>query len=341
MLASLSSVLAWAEENGCAAAAFDTPILELLLAAIGAAEHRDEPVIIQHAQLHEEETSIDVIGPIMVARAEASRVPVCVMLDHGEDMNYVRRALDLGFSAVMIDGSQLPYEENVALTLGAVERAREYGADVEAEIGFTTGHEGLEMSDDDRENVYTDPDEAARFVADTGIDALAASVGTVHGFYQAQPKLDFKLIEELRIRCGVPLVMHGGSGLSREDTRAAIRAGIRKINYFSYMSNAGVRAVEALIAEKHPKYFHALANAATAAMQADAEPARDMCSRVPSAGRPSEPADAAAGCGTRSSRDPGDSRTKVRFASAIPRISGTAASLADLLRQPGDERRSV
>ena len=283
MLASLSSVLAWAEENGCAAAAFDTPNLELLLAAIGAAEHRGEPVIIQHAQLHEEETSIDVIGPIMVARAEASRVPVCVMLDHGEDMDYVRRALDLGFSAVMIDGSQLPYEENVALTLGAVELAHEYGADVEAEIGFTTGHEGLENADDDRENVYTDPDEAARFVADTGIDALAASVGTVHGFYRAEPNLDFKLIEELRIRCGVPLVMHGGSGLSREDTRAAIRAGIRKINYFSYMSNAGVRAVEALIAEEHPKYFHALANAATAAMQADAEAAMDMFSMVPSA----------------------------------------------------------
>ena len=283
MLVSLRTVLAWAEENDCAAAAFDTPNLELLLAAIGAAEERDEPVIIQHAQLHEEETSIDVIGPIMVARAEASRVPVCVMLDHGEDIDYVRRALDLGFSAVMIDGSQLPYEENVALTLGAVELAREYGADVEAEIGFTTGHEGLEMSDDDRENVYTDPDEAARFVADTGINALAASVGTVHGFYQAQPKLDFKLIEELRIRCGVPLVMHGGSGLSCEDTRAAIRAGIRKINYFSYMSNAGVRAVEALIAEKHPKYFHALANAATAAMQADAEAAMDMFSMVPSA----------------------------------------------------------
>ena len=149
---------------------------------------------------------------------------------------------------------------------------------MEAEIGFTTGHEGLEHADDERENVYTDPDEAARFVADTGIDALAASVGTVHGFYQAEPKLDFHLIEELRIRCGVPLVMHGGSGLSREDTRAAIAAGIRKINYFSYMSNAGVRAVEALIADAHPKYFHALANAATEAMQADAEAAMDMFS---------------------------------------------------------------
>ncbi|MEG2746394.1 MAG: class II fructose-bisphosphate aldolase [Gordonibacter sp.] len=278
MLASMRTVLDWAEERGCAAAAFDTPNLELLLAAIAAAEARDEPVIIQHAQLHESETSIDVIGPIMVMRAEAASVPVCVMLDHGEDLDYVRRALDLGFSAVMIDGSQLPYEENAALTISAVELAHDYGADIEAELGFTTGHEGLEHADDDRENVYTDPDDAARFVADTGIDALAASVGTVHGFYAAEPQLDFALIAELRGRCGVPLVMHGGSGLSREDTRAAIAAGIRKINYFSYMSNAGVRAVEALIAEQHPKYFHALANAATEAMQADAEAAMDMFS---------------------------------------------------------------
>lgn len=283
MLASLTAVLEWAEENGCAAAAFDTPNLELLLAAIGAAEERDEPVIIQHAQLHEDETSIDVIGPIMVARADAAQVPVCVMLDHGEDLDYVRRALDLGFSAIMIDGSQLPYDQNVALTCAAVELAHEYGADVEAELGFTTGHEGLEHADDDRENVYTDPAEAARFVAATGIDALAASVGTVHGFYQAEPQLDFDRIAELKRVCGVPLVMHGGSGLTCEDTRAAIAAGIRKINYFSYMSNAGVRAVEELIATEHPKYFHALANAATAAMQADAEAAMDMFSMVPSA----------------------------------------------------------
>lgn len=283
MLASMKEVLGWAEERGCAAAAFDTPNLELLLAAIAAAEARNEPVIIQHAQLHECETSIDVIGPIMVARAAAARVPVCVMLDHGEDLEYVQRALDLGFTAVMIDGSQLPYDENVALTRAAVELAHARGVDVEAEIGFTTGHEGLENADDDRPNAYTDPEEAARFVADTGIDALAASVGTVHGFYKAEPKLDFPRIERLRELCGVPLVMHGGSGLSREDTRAAIAAGIRKINYFSYMSNAGVKAVEKLIAEQHPKYFHTLANAATEAMQADAEAAMEMFSMVPSA----------------------------------------------------------
>ncbi len=196
----------------------------------------------------------------------------------------MRRALDLGFSAVMIDGSQLPYEENVALTLGAVELAREYGADVEAEIGFTTGHEGLEMSDDDRENVYTDPDEAARFVADTGIDGAGAGVRG-HGARllpspaQARLQADRSCPSAAACRSSCT----GAAACSREDTRAAIRAGIRKINYFSYMSNAGVRAVEALIAEKHPKYFHALANAATAAMQADAEAAMDMFSMVPSA----------------------------------------------------------
>lgn len=278
MLVSMKDVLDWAEEKGCAAAAFDTPNLELLLAAIGAAEARDEPVIIQHAQLHEAETSIDVIGPIMVDRARKACIPVCVMLDHGEDVAYVRRALELGFSAIMIDGSQLPYEQNVALTCEVVELCHARGVDVEAEIGFTTGHEGLENADDTRANVYTDPGEAARFVADTGIDALAASVGTVHGFYKAEPRLDFERIAQLREACGVPLVMHGGSGLSREDTRRAIAAGIRKINYFSYMSNAGVRAVEQLIAEQHPKYFHALANAATAAMQADAQAAMEMFS---------------------------------------------------------------
>lgn len=278
MLVPMKSVLDWAEEHTCAVAAFDTPNLELLIAAIGAAQARNEPVIIQHAQLHEEETSIDLIGPIMVDQAKKASVPVCVMLDHGEDIDYVNRALDLGFSAIMIDGSQLPYEDNVALTREVVELCHARGVDVEAEIGFTTGHEGMERSDDSRANVYTDSDDAARFVKDTGVDALAASVGTVHGFYKAEPNLDFDRIAAIKQACGVPLVMHGGSGLSREDTRKAIAYGIRKINYFSYMSNAGVRAIENLIEEAHPKYFHTLANVATVAMQEDAQAAMEMFS---------------------------------------------------------------
>ena len=191
------------------------------------------------------------------------------MLDHGEDIEYVKRALDIGFSAVMYDGSSLSYEENVRMTKEVVALAKAAGADVEAEIGIVTGHEGREFGLKEVSEAYTDPDLAARYVKDTGIDALAASVGTVHGFYTTKPNLDFERIVKIRELTGIPLVMHGGSGISVEDTQQAIRCGIRKINYFSYMSNAGVKAVKKLLEEKEVKYFHDLAKAAVDAMEAD------------------------------------------------------------------------
>ena len=269
MLVNMNQVLQYAEDRRCCIGAFDTPNLEILMAVLGAAEKRNEPVIIQHAQLHECETSIDVIGPIMVRMAKDAQVPVCVMLDHGEDIEYVKRALDIGFSAVMYDGSSLSYEENVRMTKEVVALAKAAGADVEAEIGIVTGHEGREFGLKEVIEAYTDPDLAARYVKDTGIDALAASVGTVHGFYTTKPNLDFERIVKIRELTGIPLVMHGGSGISVEDTQKAIRCGIRKINYFSYMSNAGVKAVKKLLEEKEVKYFHDLAKAAVDAMEAD------------------------------------------------------------------------
>ena len=269
MLVNMNTVLRHVEEKQCCVGAFDTPNLEILMAVIRAAEKRDEPVIIQHAQLHEPEMPIRIIGPIMVRMAKEARVPVCVMLDHGEDMDYVKTALDLGFSAVMYDGSSKSYEENVRMTKEVVALAREYDANVEAEIGIVTGHEGKEFQINDVSDAYTDPELAARYVKETGIDALAASVGTVHGFYATRPKLDFERIEKIKELTGVPLVMHGGSGISVEDTQHAIRCGIRKINYFSYMSNAGVKGVKKLLEEKEVKYFHDLANAAIDAMEAD------------------------------------------------------------------------
>ena len=276
MLVNMNEILRYAEEKGCCVGAFDTPNLEILMAVLRAAEKRNEPVIIQHAQLHEPEMPIRIIGPIMVRMAKEASVPVCAMLDHGEDMDYVRTALELGFSAVMIDGSSKPYDENVSVTREAVALAKEYGASVEAEIGIVTGHEGREFHIEEPGAAYTDPELAARFVRDTGIDALAASVGTVHGFYATQPKLDFDRIEKIKELTGLPLVMHGGSGISVEDTQRAIRCGIRKINYFSYMSNAGVRAVKELLAEKDVKYFHDLANAAVDGMEKDVLSAMGM-----------------------------------------------------------------
>lgn len=269
MLVNMNEVLRYAEEKQCCIGAFDTPNLEILMAVIRAAEKRNEPVIIQHAQLHEPEMAIRIIGPIMVRMAKEAKVPVCVMLDHGEDMDYVKTALELGFSAVMYDGSSKSYEENVRMTKEVVALAKEYNANVEAEIGVVTGHEGKVFEIQDVSEAYTDPELAARFVKETGIDALAASVGTVHGFYATKPKLDFERIEWIKVLTGVPLVMHGGSGISVEDTQHAIRCGIRKINYFSYMSNAGVKGVQKLLEEKNVKYFHDLANAAIDAMEED------------------------------------------------------------------------
>ena len=155
------------------------------------------------------------------------------------------------------------------MTRAVTDLAKEYNADVEAEIGIVTGHEGRVYDIRDVSEAYTEPELAARFVKDTGIDALAASVGTVHGFYATKPKLDFERIKRIRELTGVPLVMHGGSGVSVEDTQMAIRCGIRKINYFSYMSNAGVKAVKKLLEGQDVKYFHELANAAILAMEED------------------------------------------------------------------------
>ena len=218
MLVNMNHVLRYAEEKQCCIGAFDTPNLEILMAVIRAAEKRNEPVIIQHAQLHEPEMPIRIIGPIMVRMAKEAKVPVCVMLDHGEDLDYVRKALDLGFSAVMYDGSSLAYEENVAMTREVVAMAKACNADVEAEIGIVTGHEGKTFAINDVSDAYTDPELAARYVKDTGIDALAASVGTVHGFYATKPKLDFDRIVKIKELTGLPLVMHGGSGISVADT---------------------------------------------------------------------------------------------------------------------------
>ena len=181
MLATLNQVLKIAEEKQYAIAAFNTPTLESLQAAVDKAEEHQVPVIVAHAQLHEPVTPLSVIGPVMVALAKKASVPVCVHLDHGETLDYLKQALELGFTSVMYDGSALPYEENVANTKKAVAMAREYGANVEAEIGSLGKAEGAGMAHENDPATYTDPSLAEQFVKDTGVDALACSFGTAHG----------------------------------------------------------------------------------------------------------------------------------------------------------------
>ena len=204
----------------------------------------------------------------MTWAAERARVPVCVFLDHGETVAYVKRAVDLGFTGVMYDASLRPYDENVAGTKDVVAYAHARGVQVEAEIGALAQREGGAGGTGGA--VYTDPDLAKRFVAETGIDALAASFGTTHGIYRVKPKLDFDRIRTIRALTGVPLVMHGGSGVSHDDYRTAISCGVRKINYYSYMARAGRNAVDRKLASGDVTFFHILAAAATEAMTEDA-----------------------------------------------------------------------
>lgn len=283
MLVTLKEILKIAEEKEMAVGSFNAPNLESLMAIVSAAEELDVPVIIQFAQCHEPWIPLSVIGPIMIEHAKAAKVPVCIHLDHGETLEYLQQALELGFTGIMYDGSVLPYEDNLKNTKLAVAMAAKYGASVEAELGSMGKREsgaGDGSGEEDDTKIYTDPELAARFVADTGIDALACSFGTTHGIYLKKPKLDFDVVRNVRKRTGsIPVVMHGGSGVSREDFREAIRAGVRKVNYFTYMDKSGGSAAARYIEtvkEGEPVFFSSVIQEAEKAMKENIKEAMKM-----------------------------------------------------------------
>lgn len=270
MLVSLIEILKLAEERKCAVGAFNTPNMECVNAVVTAAEKLSVPVILMHAEIHEDVSKLEKIGPVLVQAANSARVPVCAHLDHCEHLEYVARGLELGFTGVMYDGSTLPFEKNLANTRKVVSLVKGENCGVEAELGAMPPREG---GLDAGAPVYTDPEEAVLFCKETGINALAPSFGTAHGIYKSKPVLDLDLVRIISERTGLPLVMHGGSGVSPEDYRIGIANGLRKINYYSYMSKAGTAAVKDLLAEKDVVFFHDLALAAEKAMEANAETA--------------------------------------------------------------------
>ncbi|MFG6335734.1 MAG: class II fructose-bisphosphate aldolase [Lachnospiraceae bacterium] len=281
MLVTLKEVLKIAEEKKIAVGAFNAANLESLQAVITAAEELNLPVIMQFAQCHEPWVPLALIGPIMVAEAKKASVPVCVHLDHGETLDYLEKALEIGFTGIMYDGSVLPYAENLKNTKRAVEMAAKTGACVEAELGSMGKREsGAGDADGDDTKIYTDPQKAKEFVEASGIDALACSFGTTHGIYLSAPRLDFDVVKNVRAMTNdIPVVMHGGSGVSREDYHAAIRAGVRKINYFTYMDKAGGNAaaeyLKSLRAEE-PLFFSSVSMAARDAMKENVKEAMKM-----------------------------------------------------------------
>ena len=269
MLVTLKEILKIAEDGKIAVGSFNTPNMASVKAVIAAAEEMNSPVILMHAQVHEEMglCKMEEIAPVMLLFAKNAKVPVCVHLDHGTDIGYVKKGLELGFTSVMYDGSTLSAEENTANTKIVVEEAKKTGASVEAEIGSMGAREGGGAGGG---SVYTDPEQAKAFAEETKIDALACAFGTAHGIYLKKPVLDLDRLEKIKALTTVPLVMHGGSGVSDEDYKKVIDIGIRKINYYTYMAKAAGSAVAAM---EDKTYFHDMEVAAINAMKENAKSA--------------------------------------------------------------------
>ena len=248
-LQSMVPMLKKAQAEGHAVGLFDAHSLEGIMAILEAATEQQSPVI---------------IAPFFVPRRAAvalirelaadAPVPVAIELDHGRDFGAVMECIRAGFTDVMIDASTRPYEENVALTRKVVEVAHAAGLGAEAEIGHVgrgTDYANVEA----RKATLTRPEDATRFVADTNIDILAVAIGSAHGLYKGEPELDLERLRQIRAAVDVPLVLHGGSGLSDEDFQAAIAGGICKVNIYTNMAVAAVAAMRESLTDLAVHYF--------------------------------------------------------------------------------------
>ncbi|MBC7229764.1 MAG: class II fructose-1,6-bisphosphate aldolase [Actinobacteria bacterium] len=234
--------------GGYAVGAFNTNNLEITLSIVEAAVEERSPLILAVSPGAMKYAGVAYLAAIARVASESADVPMSLHLDHGTSLEEVKAALDHGFSSVMIDGSKLSFEENVALTRQAVEMARAAGASTEAELGRLVGVED-QISVSEREASMTDPDQAAEFVERTGIDSLAVSIGNAHGWYKGEPKLDFERLRAIRARVSIPLVLHGASGIPDEMIREACAIGVDKINIDTEVRDAFRQAVARFVNE--------------------------------------------------------------------------------------------
>lgn len=227
MLVNMRELLADAQKGNYAVGSFSVANMEMVLGVLKAAEELHAPVILQIAEVRLKQSPLELIGPLMVAAAKNAKTPVAVHFDHGKTEKMISLALELGFTSVMFDGSHLPLEKNIEETKKIVSMAKNYSASVEAEIGCVGGSE--DGSEDIAINC-TKPDDAVRFAEETMVDALAIAIGNAHGNYKSTPKLRFDILEECEKRVSIPLVLHGGTGISEEDFVRCSKTGIKKIN---------------------------------------------------------------------------------------------------------------
>lgn len=243
MLVNLQDILRDTRKNHYAVGLFNCVTLEMTKGILEAAEELQSPVIIGPAESLLTSATLPEYGSMMLGMAQRAKVPVALHFDHGFTPALVKQAVDLGFSSVMYDCSMLPFDENVHNVRAMAAYAHLKGCSLEAEIGHVgsngSAEEGIAKT------VYTTPDDALRFAEESGCDALAVAIGTAHGVYKEKPVLSIDVLQKISSACSVPLVLHGGSGLSDEYFRAVIANGISKVNIFTHNNLTAARAANA------------------------------------------------------------------------------------------------
>lgn len=240
----LKALLGHAKENKYAVGAFAMTNIDFIEALLESAIERKSPIILLLAEVHFRYLDIEKVAPLIIDRAKTANIPVCVSLDHGLNFETIIKALRCGFSSVMFDGSGFPLEENIKRTKEITRIAHSVNVSVEAELGYVGGESVGEKPQESHipdKNLFTSVKEAKRFYEETGIDALAIAIGNVHGVYKGEPRLDFGLLKDISDAIPIPLVLHGGSGISDDDYKKCIELGICKINYYTGMTTAAVK----------------------------------------------------------------------------------------------------
>lgn len=252
-LVTMKKLLEQAQERGIGYGAFSVGNMEMIRGAVKAAEDQDTPMILQIAEVRLAHSPLHLMGPMMLSAAKRSKVDIAVHLDHGLTLETIKTALDMGFTSVMLDASRLPFEENIEKTKQVVSLAKEHGATVEAELGLVGGSEDGKS---DHGIQCTDPEDAEVFCRETGVDALAVAIGNAHGTYPAAPHLAFDVLKAIHEKVKLPLVLHGGSGISDQDFQRAISLGIRKVNIATASFNSLTQHAAAYMRqETKPDYF--------------------------------------------------------------------------------------
>ncbi|MTI93953.1 MAG: class II fructose-1,6-bisphosphate aldolase [Firmicutes bacterium] len=252
-LVPLSTLVQAARKGSYAVGAFNTNNLEIVQGIVEAANELESPVILQASQGAIKYAGLEYIVAMVRAAAEQVNVPVALHLDHGTSFEQAVRCMRAGFSSVMFDGSKYPLAENISRTREVAKVAAAAGVSIEAELGKIGGTED-DITVDEADALMTVPEEARQFVAETGVDALAVAIGTAHGPYKGEPRLDFERLEAIRNLVDVPLVLHGASGVPESAIRRAIELGICKINIDTDLRQAFTRAVAGVLAEKPDEY---------------------------------------------------------------------------------------